>query len=955
MLFTPLLQGGVSSGDTRTLVCVNTLAKRKTQPRGVGRIDWSNPITKGLVAAINPAAPDPQLIRVGTPVYVPTAYGVALKNPNDTTINGLTKTVAPMGSAATIVAYCTIPEDATTAFLVAGFASNAYPSPFGAIFAFQGSLPSAGPGGLVRAVVRTVDGGGDLSTADAGTYQAVWGTVPAVWVAVYDGTSNLTLYRNGKDITASRSSTAASGALSTIDNFSLGLLNRATNNSSGPNTQNLLGLGFNRVLSPAEIASISANPWQIFKAATKPIYVAAKSLTRRSVKLPRRRTTQPSRVTQVDWSNPINTGLSLAFVGGIPADLTRKSQLVPGGPIQTAINTVGVSYVGSATSYFTVSPPLPDSGTEFSIVALVRYAAVSEQSYFTKTNTDSNSQGQWQFEVNASSVIRLGVLDTTNTFVFGNTALTNGKIYVVAATYKNGAASLYLNGVLDGTGTLGALRQPTNPSTTLLNIFTGPGFPATGGVNFLGVWNKKALSAAEIRKVSSNVWSTFKAVDQPLYLASTPRPRSFVKVKTKPQSTQPHIYTAPSKYAKNKFIGLFLPDGHGAINVLGRSPARTNVAQVTDGIGVFGRNITGIRALMAAPKGYRCELGDYTSISGSQEMTAFAVITFTSDANGDEQPIVRMDALNWNSTFGLNLINGTSTTVNIRSIISTNGINGWTGSNDQTFTKPALGVPYLIAMTYLNGTGMSFGMGPVGGKMDWRSTTNISGTITIQGGVAATQALSLMGLSAGNSTSSPDAKLYLAGIGTKYITPIEIQDICNNPWKLFKPIDKPLYLENPPSTIVTPTSLFANLFSSANTLYTHTVSSLYTLLAGLYTNSSTLYSNTISSTRVLLADLYNNAGELYDHTVSIWQNSVINYLSNLRTKVVTAATKAIDAISITRTKILAASTKALEALSATRTKLFTTGTKSVSVTSASRTKVFTPETKSKTFTTTTRG
>jgi hypothetical protein len=228
-----------------------------------------------------------------------------------------------------------------------------------------------------------------------------------------------------------------------------------------------------------------------------------------------KRATQPQRSVLVDWSNPVTKGLSLAFIGGSPVDHTRQNRLVANEKITTSVNAGGRSSIGSGTSYYTVSPPLPDSGTEFSVVATVRYAAVGEQGYFSKV-TGAN-QGQWNFLVTtpiSGSKVRLEVINGSTSAILGSTTLVDGRIYVIAATYKLGAVSIYVNGVLDGTGTSLTLAPSSTPVSTLLShdptgSYYGP-FPATGGVNFLGVWNKRALSPAEIKKISSNVWSVFQ-------------------------------------------------------------------------------------------------------------------------------------------------------------------------------------------------------------------------------------------------------------------------------------------------------------------------------------------------------------------------------------------------------------------------------------------------------------
>jgi hypothetical protein len=236
------------------------------QPRQATELnpEW---VAKGLIAAINPAARNPADTAVGTLTQTFGTYGVGIQNPNNTTVNGLTTTVRGLTNAATVITICRFPEQGDVAATGGGFGTSGGGNQ---IFGIFGKYTGVSEG---RAIIRVNDGGG-ISTAEF-TWDVSFDTVPAVWAATYNATAaSLTVYRNGRDITASRLNTAASGTVS-YDNLSANLLNRGTDVSAGRNAQNFGSFAFNRALTPSEIAELAANPWQLFQPRRIPIPYAA--------------------------------------------------------------------------------------------------------------------------------------------------------------------------------------------------------------------------------------------------------------------------------------------------------------------------------------------------------------------------------------------------------------------------------------------------------------------------------------------------------------------------------------------------------------------------------------------------------------------------------------------------------------------------------------------------------
>ena len=89
---------------------------------------------------------------------------------------------------------------------------------------------------------------------------------------------------------------------------------------------------WNRALLAREVASITANPWQLFKAPTRNIFTIPQTVFSRRISLaPVRITKQPQGVAQVDWGNPLNKGLSDVWMPGNNLTTVRNSPAIPAG------------------------------------------------------------------------------------------------------------------------------------------------------------------------------------------------------------------------------------------------------------------------------------------------------------------------------------------------------------------------------------------------------------------------------------------------------------------------------------------------------------------------------------------------------------------------------------------------------------------------------------------------
>jgi len=192
------------------------------QPQFFTGIDWSNPITRGLVSWIVPTCIEPTITRIGTIEFGATTAGVALKS------NGsglLTKATPAFGSAATILSVGNLIAAAGGVGAPVGIGTSGAGNQLFIIQAADNLVTSA------RAVIRVANGGVSTTAESSSLSGNTSDAAMRVWAAVYDGTTALKLYRDGINNTASNILTGSSGAMSSMDNFSLGGANRGFGSS----------------------------------------------------------------------------------------------------------------------------------------------------------------------------------------------------------------------------------------------------------------------------------------------------------------------------------------------------------------------------------------------------------------------------------------------------------------------------------------------------------------------------------------------------------------------------------------------------------------------------------------------------------------------------------------------------------------------------------------------------
>lgn len=241
-----------------SLIAPNVL---RQQPQYAAQIDWGNPLSAGLVSLLwvhpNGIAYDllaPSIVYTKTnvsPLGTTQGYGSQVTTAG---ANGIT-------SGRNLALNCKVASSPMAYML------------FGEIGTMGASNTVAGCGGGyqlwslygIRSRRASVYAGGSQRSVDVGT----WATGIGVFGVVADG-GNVIGYENGKSF----GSTAGSGAITYDNTYG----HAHIFGGGGGDITSCTGTAFysatwNRALTPSEAKSLSDNPWQIFKAPSRKIFL----------------------------------------------------------------------------------------------------------------------------------------------------------------------------------------------------------------------------------------------------------------------------------------------------------------------------------------------------------------------------------------------------------------------------------------------------------------------------------------------------------------------------------------------------------------------------------------------------------------------------------------------------------------------------------------------------------
>lgn len=460
------------------------------QPQGSLQIDWSNPITKGLISAIDGVSG--QDLLAGSPTVNTTTLGAG-NSALGRTLPGYLSFPFLQRSKITNQLSCFILEDLGQSGVGNNFHLGDVEA--GSVGYNFGIYSNGSP---FQFIVKT----GGAATGAGGTTSATSaaGALPRFKVCgTYDG-SNLRLYVNG----LLEGIAAKTGNVDTTP-FSLNV-NR-WNGASEHIGRFYLGLVWNRALSDAENKSLAENPWQVLKPAQR----------RLAYDLPPTLKTFPvPGLAQNVQPQRAPTGVSAEF-GADFAWLASTGSVVGPATLQFGTKRATKEGFGVSSGFVSVSRAVPSMAsttwTECGVALLDGANGI-----YTLSLDNSNGG---QAVVLTPTGLDLVVWDVADVNINGT--LPVGIVRYVAKRNGN-AHSVWINGVLFGTASSSAVPLATSTAPPAIGARSG-GSGASAVLNstsaiLMVARTPKALSDASCLALSKNPWQIFKSGSRAMMLAN---------------------------------------------------------------------------------------------------------------------------------------------------------------------------------------------------------------------------------------------------------------------------------------------------------------------------------------------------------------------------------------------------------------------------------------------------
>jgi hypothetical protein len=214
------------------------------QPQSICEIDWSNPITRGLIDWGTPTNPN-GIVGVNSPTIVPKRNGMAHKGNGSSSYFSKSVPPLPIVYEATVLAI--VHGAATAEHRAYSLGSSLSATPILSI----GAATAANASFYCR-----LPGGGYTTSSVTGFEDAAPHLI--IGVAFAAGTE---IWVDG--VLSGTSAAATDGSIYQLDRIGVGALVRSTPASYSA-TGVLLRAAWNRRLSSAEINQLTQNPWQLF-------------------------------------------------------------------------------------------------------------------------------------------------------------------------------------------------------------------------------------------------------------------------------------------------------------------------------------------------------------------------------------------------------------------------------------------------------------------------------------------------------------------------------------------------------------------------------------------------------------------------------------------------------------------------------------------------------------------
>lgn len=546
---------------------------RTTQPQEHAQINWSNPLTGGLVHALDIASggrdvvnPSQNITTLESNSYIGSSvYGKALIG-RGALVQGLR--IVKAGFATSPFSDF-IPDGSpfTVAMGVIPFASGVRESMFS-------DFPSGGSSSSI-AFEQTVSNqfflynGGGINT----------GTV------VPGKLTHLCLVRDAVNVTGYVDAVAATPVAKGTPGVGYTLRLGAPGDLASGSLNFRGGIPYyflwNRALTAAEVAEVARNPWSMFQSSALAIpapYVPPPALgeaRRRDFNTVR--TIQPQGLVEIDQDNPITAGLVAVYNPGTgPFEIIRKIPVssLYSSPLTDVTSIAGKARTGvpGVVQYDNFVLPFATGGSLTVLSVVLHNINRATNAWFVaRNNTNTIANCHWALAASGSSIPAFTAFNTVNTGVsaVGHRATSAMQPEVLVGRVNDTIVDVFMGGVKGTSATItGISNVPVVANSTQDPLSIGHRFPnfastsACGPVFLTLLWDR-ALTDTEVAEISANPWQIFEPEAQMLlpkpYVAPPPADASrLMRTVSVPFDSQPSI---PAEVSTGSFNAVYWNGG----------------------------------------------------------------------------------------------------------------------------------------------------------------------------------------------------------------------------------------------------------------------------------------------------------------------------------------------------------------------------------------------------------
>ena len=337
---------------------------------------------------------------------------------------------------------------------------------------------------------------------------------------------------------------------------------------------NALVLAFNRALSDVEVKSISDNPWQIFEPELQRVWVSdaipsSKIPSGRYYERYLPRTTQPQDAVGIDTSSRFARSLKSLIVGGVNNDIITGLPLTVANPAGVALTPTayGNSWHNTTGAVSTLVPTIGNAPCLFIYRGYVPNPNSQEAGTNYLFGSSDNGVG-----------LHIGVGGfLTNWYMFGiaavnaNEVFPGGWVTIVVHRKSDGTTRLFRDGVFKNAGTseVKTLNEARFAVGSLShNSPTASGFNVESQTVLFGVSANEDFSDAEIAEISQNTNCIFEPEVERIWVADYDAPGGLTQVQS--DADLNYVLRAiidNSRFGMYSILGLVNSDINASYNV----------------------------------------------------------------------------------------------------------------------------------------------------------------------------------------------------------------------------------------------------------------------------------------------------------------------------------------------------------------------------------------------------